>query len=605
MPVLLDASTPAFVTGTANPATTASFTPPASAAIFAICMADESNTFSVSNTGTALTWASIGTPINQAGEGSIAVFRAYTGNTSPGAITVSGTRTGSFVANALQVLVFTGAEATYTGAYAKALTATVNIVTTAANSWIWAGHVEENGTADTAASGCAFQSGPTSFGGIDGGVLKRTATTPTSGTSVTIGVTGATTPDVVAFEVKEAASTGNTAFAGIWPGTCSPGLQRLHHQTSFTTPFQLLGSTDAASGPVNYTKSTSDNVGITDTTTNARGTAASDAVGITDSVRVSVTKGITDPVGITDTRAYNDGENYTDPVGLTDSASRTVTAVRAPADNVGITDARTAARGKTQADAVGITDSVTGVISLLKTVNDSIGITDGTTKSRGESPGEAVGLTDAVSVTKTVVRTVSDAVGVTDTRAYNDGENYVDPLPITDTRSVARGTSRTDPVGITDARTVAVGRTRTDPVGITDTRTAARGKTVANAVGVTDTATAARSFHVIIDDPVGITDFIPTGIVRDICVSLTGGPRVQLRAVTGPRLAPHTLAGPRVTRVVTGPADVSRSVESLGAKARTVAGPQKRSRAVTGPGLRPLVTSEGIQPRTVDGPRSC
>lgn len=607
MAIALDASTPGFVTGTANPTTTSSFTNPAGSMLFAICIADESNTFVVSNpTGSALTWTSVGASVAGAGFTNIQIYWAYdaVGSTR----TVRSTRTGSFTAHGLKVLVFTGTETTFTGATASAKLDTVNIVTTANNSWVWAGHGDENGALDTAAANCTFNDGSTVFGsgGIAGGVIKRNATTPTSGTSVTIGTSAGTLPALVGFEVKEgaggpAAPSGN-ALPGRWLNAMAPSFVRRNNQTNFNTPFQLLGSQDVAQ---NYVKSTSDPVGITDTRTLARTTLRTDPVGITDSITVSRTTAVTDPIGITDTRSYTDGENQNDPIGITDSATRVVTAVRSPADPIGVTDTRTVTRGKTQTDAVGITDSVTGLITLLKSVTDPVGITDSRTVARSTSPGDTVGVTDAVAVAKTVVRTVTDAVGILDTRSVADAESQNDPVQILDTRTVARTTSRSDAVGITDTRAVAVGRIRSDNVGITDTRLISRQKTITDAVGVTDSVTAAHSIHVTIDDPVGINDFIPTGVIRDICVTLTGGPHVRSRAVIGPRGTARTIVGPRVDRRVTGPTDTSVEVESLGVQGHQVTGPRTQSRKVSGPRLRPLITSEGIQPHTTTGPASC
>jgi hypothetical protein len=51
MALALDGSSPAFVKGTANPATTASFTPPSGALLIAFSMADEVNTFTLSGGG--------------------------------------------------------------------------------------------------------------------------------------------------------------------------------------------------------------------------------------------------------------------------------------------------------------------------------------------------------------------------------------------------------------------------------------------------------------------------------------------------------------------------------------------------------------------------
>lgn len=575
MAVALDASTPAFVTGTANPATTASFTNPAQSMLFAICEADETNTFVISNpSGSALTWTSVGVGINTAGRASISVFWAY--DAAGGTRTVRSTRTGSFTAHALKVLVFTGTETTFTGAKTAAQSDTASLVTTANNSWVYAGLGNENGAIDTPSSGCALNDASTAFGGISGGVLKMNAVTATSGTNVTIGAAGTGDPhSVLAFEVKEGTAGGptGTTVSGVWPNAYSPGMQRRHHQTSFTPPFQLLGSQDVTTA-TDYVKSTSDNVGVTDGRVIARGTSAADAVGLTDAVRISLTKGITDAIGVTDTRAYNDGENYTDPIGITDAVTRTVTVNRSPADPVGITDTRAVARGATRTDAVGITDSATGVISLTKTVTDPVGITDTRTTARSKSPGDAVGVTDAVAIAMTRQRAVTDAVGVTDTRSYTDGENQNDPVTITDARTVTRGTSRTDPVGVTDTRGVARGVARSDSVGVTDTRTSLRGKAVTDNVNMTDIATAARSIHVTVSDVIGVTDFIPSGTVRDIRVSLTGGPRVQSRALTGPRLASRTSTGPHVDRAVTGPAVPSLEVESLRAQARLVTGPR-------------------------------
>lgn len=204
-PPLQDASTPAPVKGVGNPNVTASFSPPPGSVIFAICEADESNTFAVTDNLTPhLTWTSIGVSTNQAGQGSIMVFRAPCPNGASN-MTITSTRTGSFTAHGLIPVVFTGAEmGAFTGAKITGFTATVNITTTGPDSQVYAGHIEEGGGADTAATGCTFWVAETSFGGIGGGGLKRTVSVPVTGTTVAIGVTGSTTPAIVAFEVKSA-----------------------------------------------------------------------------------------------------------------------------------------------------------------------------------------------------------------------------------------------------------------------------------------------------------------------------------------------------------------------------------------------------------------
>jgi hypothetical protein len=279
----LDASTPAMVKGTTNPATTATFSPPAQSLLFALCEADETNTFAVSNTGTALSWQSIGVSINQSGQGSIQVFWAWNANAQSN-ITVSSTRTGSFVANGLKVLVFTGAESTFTGAKIAGLTATVNVTTTANNSWVWAAHIEEGGGADTAASGCTFNDAETSFGGIGGGVLKRTATTPTAGTVVTIGVTAATTPAIVAFEVKESAAVAEGYSTTGWHPGRGPTQARFYKTPRSTDAIAAAPTalTDAAGQAIlgSPTDTIAIGVALTDAAFGARHSSTTDTLAI-------------------------------------------------------------------------------------------------------------------------------------------------------------------------------------------------------------------------------------------------------------------------------------------------------------------------------------
>jgi hypothetical protein len=208
----LDASTPALVSGTTNPATTATFSPPANSMLFALCIADSNNTFSVAGGG--LTWTQCG--ISSGGNGSVATFWAWNPSAQTN-ITVVSTRTGSFTANALKVLVFTGTElTTWTGADSanNTFAASASITTTGSNSWVWAIYQENSGvTSETPVAGAAWNDGEIAFGGISGGVLKMSAVTPGSGTNVTIGVTSASTPAIHAFEVKEAGAP--TAFPTI------------------------------------------------------------------------------------------------------------------------------------------------------------------------------------------------------------------------------------------------------------------------------------------------------------------------------------------------------------------------------------------------------
>lgn len=200
MALLLDASSPARVSGTANPATSAAFSPPANTLLIALVSADSSNTFSLAGGG--LSWSPIGSR-NDGSTCAVAAFWAWNPNAQTN-ITVSSTRTGSFTAHQLRVLVFTGAESTFGGATSNAAALTTSLTTTQANSWVWAIGASENGdTAASAAANCTVNDSYAAFGGVSGGVIKQTSPSLASGASFTIGVSGVTLPSILAVEVRE------------------------------------------------------------------------------------------------------------------------------------------------------------------------------------------------------------------------------------------------------------------------------------------------------------------------------------------------------------------------------------------------------------------
>lgn len=200
MTLALDGSSPAFVKGTANPATTASFTPPSGALLIAFSMADESNTFSLS--GGSLTWTQLNT-VGVTARNSLASWWAISAGAS---MTVSSTRTGSFTANALRVLVFTGAEASYTGAHNVAQSNTITLSMTQTGSWGWAAFGDNLGTTtDAAGTGCTWNDAESAFGGVAGGILKRTTADGTSGSNTTMSAGSASSDcSIIMVEVKAA-----------------------------------------------------------------------------------------------------------------------------------------------------------------------------------------------------------------------------------------------------------------------------------------------------------------------------------------------------------------------------------------------------------------
>lgn len=208
MALALDASTPAFVHATANPAVTASFSPPAASLLIAFTIGDVSNTWVVSGGG--LTWTKIDA-LSPSGVNSVSTWWAYAVS-APGPMTVSAQRTGSYNANALKVLVFTGAESGFTGAHLAAQSYEVSLTATATGSWVWAVIGDQLGkTNDIAISGCVYNDAEISFGGISGGILKRTTADGVSGSPVLIGASTAPQDmSIAAVEIKPSSGGGPT-----------------------------------------------------------------------------------------------------------------------------------------------------------------------------------------------------------------------------------------------------------------------------------------------------------------------------------------------------------------------------------------------------------
>jgi len=199
----LDSSTPAFVKGTSNPVST-TFSPPANAMLVALTEADESNTFSVS--GGSLSWTQLNT-VGVSARNSLSSWVAFT-TTAPGSITVSSTKTGSFTANALKVLVFTGAETSFSGAHSVAQSNTVTITATQTGSWCWAALGDNLGTTtDAAGSGCTYNDAEAAFGGVAGGILKRTTADGVNGSNITMSA-GSSSADmsIIIVEIKAASA---------------------------------------------------------------------------------------------------------------------------------------------------------------------------------------------------------------------------------------------------------------------------------------------------------------------------------------------------------------------------------------------------------------
>jgi hypothetical protein len=209
----IDASSPAWVKGTSNPVSTGSFTPPANACILVFTEADEVNTFSVTNSaGLTLTQQNT---VGVAARNSLSSWVGYSGS-SPSSMTVTSTKTGSFTAHSLRVLVITGTELTFSGAHNVAQSNTVTLTMTQTGSWGFAAFGDNLGaTTDAAGTGCTWHDAEAVFGGVSGGHLKRTTADGVSGSGTTMSAGAAATDcSIVMVEIK--APSGGTPAVPVY-----------------------------------------------------------------------------------------------------------------------------------------------------------------------------------------------------------------------------------------------------------------------------------------------------------------------------------------------------------------------------------------------------
>lgn len=281
-------------------------------------------------------------------------------------------------------------------------------------------------------------------------------------------------------------------------------------------------------GGTDYTRSVSDNVGITDSiflVLDYRITLT-ESEGITDTLTLAINKVISfaDNVGITDVLSTSVGRiiSFADNVGITDTISSVVGIIVSLADSIGITDTVATAREiyKTILDSVGITDTLTTARNIFKTFTDNVGITDilNIAIDKVISIADSVGITDTINSIVKITVSLSDTVGLTDTisKVLNYARTISNTEDITDILSKIGTFKRTftASVGITDILNISVGRiiSIADTVGITDTIATARNlyKTLTNSVGITDTFTKVVGRIIFLSDSVGITDTLAT-----------------------------------------------------------------------------------------------
>lgn len=197
MTIAVDVSSPAPVTSSGAPTTSAAFTPPSSSVIFAFCSADANNGSldeALTVTDSAIgTWNQAAFHNGNGGACSGIFWRLCP--TSPGSITVSLTDNKGAVAKRLVVVVFTGTDQTNpVGAIFAGITAAATYTSTVDQSWGWSCGLTANATLTAGGSGNTLND---TFGGFDSGdatfTLNRTAVTSPAGTGVTLTIAGTAT----------------------------------------------------------------------------------------------------------------------------------------------------------------------------------------------------------------------------------------------------------------------------------------------------------------------------------------------------------------------------------------------------------------------------
>lgn len=130
----------------------------------------------------------------------------------------------------------------------------------------------------------------------------------------------------------------------------------------------------------NFTSSSTDSVGITDTTANTVGRNTTELVGITDTLIKSAGRSVANTVGITDSVTADIQSagtvNATDLVGITDGVVKQQNWLRSQTNPVGITDIAAKVVGSTKTDSVGILDTTGFITNYARALSNPVGITE-------------------------------------------------------------------------------------------------------------------------------------------------------------------------------------------------------------------------------------
>src|SRR6266550_1698450 len=264
MAIALDASTPAATTivKASTSQASASFSPPANSLIlvfFGLQVVDSVTAQSVSavtNTGTSLTWTRkvLANHSGSSPGGSAEIWWAFntaaqTGITVTANFTRAAGSSGDQNGGLMAVKVYTGTATSLSTAASATQISTTNAVftasvtTTGANSWVWGVALNWNnstvGTAGTAQTVVDSVTDTTS--GDAEWTQKQNATTPSSGTSVTINDTAPSVTHLLAvIEILAAGGTLKTATLTA-SGTGVVSLSRQARATKSSTGVAVVG----------------------------------------------------------------------------------------------------------------------------------------------------------------------------------------------------------------------------------------------------------------------------------------------------------------------------------------------------------------------------
>jgi len=226
------------------------------------------------------------------------------------------------------------------------------------------------------------------------------------------------------------------------------GLSDLNTSFSFGSAVtNTLGLSDSALVEKVLAQASTDNLGLTDSVTAARGRSSTDPLGLTDSVALVADHVLADSLGLTDSAQ----------VSLAGAGSI------AAADTLGVTDTPAIDQGHAYSDNLGLTDSVAIQHGYAVSTGDSEGLTDSATADLGKVASDNLGLSDSTSVQLTSAGQVNptDQIILSDSQRFDVSAVWLDDLVLTDAVTTGLSVPRdfTDNLGLTDSVDVALNAT--------------------------------------------------------------------------------------------------------------------------------------------------